>query len=170
MKELKANEIRYSPAKEFINEKTVVFGENMRAARKQRGFTSEALARFLSISTAYVGLIERGERCPSMETFLKICDFFGESPETMLTPNGAGLPIRESKTPYRNMDAEKRRRRHKMILSMLDTFEPMELDHVVNMIKSFKNYSQLTKSPKLMGIITEDNDHVDAEISDDNGF
>ncbi|MDR2168065.1 MAG: helix-turn-helix domain-containing protein [Clostridiales bacterium] len=131
--------------KGFITEKSLVFGENMRAARKQRGFTSDSLASFLGISTAYVGLIERGERCPSLETFLKICDFFGESPETMLTPSGAGLAVRETKLAARNIDEEKKKRRHKMVLSMLDTFDPVELDHVVNMIKSFKSYVQMCR-------------------------
>jgi len=141
-KENTAPQMDLAFSKDFIGEKSAVFGENMRAARKQRGFTSEALARFLSISTAYVGLIERGERCPSLETFLKICEFFGESPDTMLTPRGAGLPIRERG----NADDSKKKRKHKMILSMLDTFDATELEHVVTMIKSFKNYTQETRS------------------------
>ncbi|MCL2349920.1 MAG: helix-turn-helix domain-containing protein [Defluviitaleaceae bacterium] len=127
--------------KDFIAEKAKIFGENMRAARKQRGFSSEALSSFLGISTAYIGLIERGERCPSLEIFLKICDFFGENTDTMLTRSGAGLPLRESKTPMKNMDAEKKVRRHKMILTMLESFDPVELEHVIEMIKSFKNYT-----------------------------
>jgi len=132
---------------DFISEKAAIFGANMRAARKQRGFTSEALAKFLSISTAYVGLIERGERCPSMETFLKICEFFGETPNTMLTPAGAGLPLREKagKAAGAGTDDGKKSRKSKMILSMLETFDAAELEHVVNMIKSFKNYTQDTK-------------------------
>ena len=131
--------------KNFITEKTMVFGENMRAARKQRGFTTESLAAFLGISTAYVGLIERGERCPSLETFLKVCDFFGEGPERMLTAHGAGIALSETKLNARNLDDEKMKRRHKMVLSMLDTFDPVELDHVVGMIKNFKSYVDMCR-------------------------
>ena len=132
--------------KGYIADRAIIFGENMRAARKQRGFTSEHLAAFLQISTAYVGLIERGERCPSLETFLRICDFFGETPETMLTPQGAGVAVRETKLAARSIDDEKKKRRHKMVLSMLETFDPVELDHVVNMIKSFRGYVDMLHS------------------------
>jgi transcriptional regulator with XRE-family HTH domain len=130
----------------FINEKSLIFGENVRLARKERGFTSDVLAKFLGISTAYVGLIERGERNPSLETFLRICDFFGESPEIMLTPSGMGAAFRESKTLTRNsqVDPEKRNRKYKMIVSMLETFDPAELEYIVNVIKSFKTFSQTT--------------------------
>jgi len=150
MKEKKSKGKAAPPVKQpvmqdFISEKAAVFGANMRAARKQRGFTSEALAKFLSISTAYVGLIERGERCPSLETFLRICEFFGESPNTMLTPAGMGLPVRERGNKAATADEGKKGRKNKMILSMLDTFDAAELEHVVTMIKSFKNYTQETK-------------------------
>lgn len=63
-----------------------VFGVNMRIARKSVGLTSAKLARLLGISTAYVGLIERGERTPSVKTMLEICDFFGKSVEEMMAP------------------------------------------------------------------------------------
>ena len=132
-------------SKEFIAEKSIIFGENMRAARKQRGFTSDSLAAFLGISTAYVGLIERGERRPSLETFLRVCEFFGEEPATMLADTGAGLAIRETKLAARSIGEDKIQRRHKMILSMLDAFDPVELDHVVGMIKNFKSYTDMRR-------------------------
>ena len=138
-------EKKETKGRDFINEKSNIFGANLRAVRKQRGFTTESLAKFLGISTAYIGLIERGERCPSLETFLKVCEFFGESPEKMLTASGMGLAMRESKSAARNVDAEETARKHKMVLSMLDTFDPAELDHVVSMMKSFKDYTDSRK-------------------------
>ena len=128
-------------AKKYLHEKCLTFGENMRIARKERGFTSEALGRFLGISTAYVGLIERGERCPSLETFLKICDFFGESYEDMFTPRGS-LAVREKKAPTGSKgEKDQVARKQKMIAGMLNTFSSEELDHVIGVIKSFKSYS-----------------------------
>ncbi|MCL2169151.1 MAG: helix-turn-helix transcriptional regulator [Defluviitaleaceae bacterium] len=130
---------------DFINEKMANFGANMRAARKQRGFSSEALASFLRFSTPYVGHIERGERRPSLENFLKICEFFGESPDAMLKPKGVGEAVRETKLDARGMDDDKLRRRQKMILHMLETFDPVELDHIISMIKSFKSYTDMLR-------------------------
>ncbi|MCL2396778.1 MAG: helix-turn-helix domain-containing protein [Defluviitaleaceae bacterium] len=135
-------------SKDYINEKCVIFGNNMRVARKERGFTSEALGKFLKISTAYVGLIERGERCPSLETFMKICDFFGESYEEMLTPRYA-LKIAESKAASKvEASRDKVKRKQKMVAGMLNTFDVDELDHIIGMIKSFKTFSQI-KQPEL---------------------
>lgn len=129
-------------SKEYITEKCLIFGENMRIARKERGFTSEVLARFLQISTAYVGLIERGERCPSLETFLRICDFFGESYEAMLTPK-TNQSAGETRISARSENAkEQAARKQKMVTSMINTFNADELDHIIATVKSFKLFSQ----------------------------
>jgi len=144
MKDKKEKSI--APKKEAIVKKALIFGENMRAIRKQRGFTTEAFATFMNISTAYVGLIERGERTPSLETFLRICEFFGEDPTAMLKENSAGLAVRETKLAAKNISADKIKNRHKMVNSMLDTFDPVELDHAVAMIKNFKNYVEMRKN------------------------
>jgi len=134
-----------TPSKDYLAEKCLVFGENMRTARKERGFTSEALGRFLGISTAYVGLIERGERCPSLETFLKICDFFGESYEAMFTPKGS-LAISEKKAAGRDGEKDQAERKQRMIAGMINTFNAEELDHIIGVIKSFKSYSHKTRA------------------------
>ena len=141
-----ADQAKVAESKDYITEKCAVFGENMRIARKERGFTSEALARFLEISTAYVGLIERGERCPSLETFLKICDFFGESPENMLNPRSV-LSVAEKKPVINGENArEQVKRKQKMITSMISTFNIDELNFLISAVKSFKNFSQLKQA------------------------
>ena len=124
---------------DFITEQCMILGENMRAARRLRGFTSEALAKFLDISTAYVGLIERGERTPSLETFLRICEFFGESKDRMLTPSKS-FSVAE-KVLFNNHDKETIERKRKMLTSMQSTLDLDELEHIINIVKSFKTYS-----------------------------
>jgi len=133
-----------APAKDYLTSKCLIFGENMRVARKERGFTSEALGRFLGISTAYVGLIERGERCPSLETFLKICDFFGESYEDMFMPKGS-LTVREKKAGGTG-EKDQVERKQKMIVGMINTFTAEELDHIIGVVKSFKSYSHKNRT------------------------
>jgi len=142
-----ANAIAVSnEAKEFVNEKTLIFGENVRIARKERGFTAEVLAKFLGISTAYVGLIERGERCPSMETYMRICEFFGESYEDMLTVR-KDYSVAESKRLNKDPNINSRvKRKQKMIASMINTFTDDELDFIISAVKSFKRF---TLSPNL---------------------
>ena len=148
-----------APSKDYLAEKCLIFGENMRIARKERGFTSEALGRFLSISTAYVGLIERGERCPSLETFLKICDFFGESYEYMFTPKGS-LGVSEKKASVGSTnEKDQKERKQKMINGMINTFTSEELDHIIGVIKSFKNFSHKNRAS-----------YQDTEFSEDFDF
>ena len=145
VEDLYMDERQDSVDSDIINEKMANFGANMRAARKQKGFSSEALAPFLGFSTPYVGHLERGERRPSLENFLRICEFFGESPDDMLKPKGVGEAVRETRLDARGMDDDKIKRRQKMILHMLETFDPVELDHVITMIKSFKSYTVMLR-------------------------
>jgi len=122
-----------------VSEVCRVFGKNMRETRKENGFTSEAFGRFIGISTAYVGLIERGERTPSLEVFLKICDFFGVSRDEMLTPRDNSAAINEqvnTQESHTNYIARKR----KMIASMLNSFSGDELDHIIKVLKSFMEF------------------------------
>jgi len=124
-----------------INEKTLIFGENLKLARKERGFTAEVLSRFLEISTAYVGLIERGERCPSLVTFIRICDFFGESYEDMLTAKSA-LSVEEEKLLDSGADTKDQvERKRKMLTSMINTFGLDELEYVIGIVKGLKHYN-----------------------------
>lgn len=48
------------------------FGEKMQKTRKEKGVTQEELAAKLSMHRTYIGLIERGERNPTIRTLYKI--------------------------------------------------------------------------------------------------
>ena len=111
----------------------------MREARKENGFTSEAFGRFIGISTAYVGLIERGERTPSLEVFLKICDFFGVSRDEMLTPRDSSGASNDL-TNIQESQAKRITKKQKMIASMLNSFNGEELDHIIKVLKSFVEF------------------------------
>ena len=48
------------------------FGEKMQKTRKEKGVTQEELAAKLAMHRTYIGLIERGERNPTIRTLYKI--------------------------------------------------------------------------------------------------
>lgn len=50
------------------------FGENLRAARKQRGYSQESFAHAVDLDRTYIGGIERGERNPGLKTVVRIAD------------------------------------------------------------------------------------------------
>ncbi|MCL2349841.1 MAG: helix-turn-helix domain-containing protein [Defluviitaleaceae bacterium] len=87
------SENRYPQKEAAYIEKAKIFGQNLRTARKEMGHTMEAFAKGIGVTTAYIGLIERGERTPSFQTLIKICEFVGQDIGLMLVAKeGADAP------------------------------------------------------------------------------
>ena len=59
-------------------------GKNIRRFRKERGYRLEDLAEMVGLSTNYMGAIERGEKLPSLETFIAIVNCLGISADFIL--------------------------------------------------------------------------------------
>lgn len=53
------------------------FGQRMQKVRKEKGITQEELASKLSMHRTYIGLVERGERNPTIRTLYKIAKALG---------------------------------------------------------------------------------------------
>ncbi len=68
-----------------------VFGKRLKTLRKERKMTQEELADKLGLHNSYIGLLERGERIPSLLTLDKIAKYFGVKP--------ADLIMEEQKAP-----------------------------------------------------------------------
>ena len=59
-------------------------GENIRKYRKARKMTQETLAERAGLSVNYIGSIERGEKLPSLETFIEIVNQIGVTTDCVL--------------------------------------------------------------------------------------
>lgn len=59
-------------------------GRNIRIYRKSRKMRQEDLAEKTGLSTNYVGSLERGEKLPSLETFIEIANVLGVSSDMLL--------------------------------------------------------------------------------------
>ncbi|MCK9861860.1 helix-turn-helix domain-containing protein [Paenibacillus sp. ATY16] len=55
-----------------VNEISRNIGENIRAIRKQKGFSQEQLALRAEINGSYMGQVERGEKSPTVDVLSKI--------------------------------------------------------------------------------------------------
>lgn len=53
------------------------FGEKMQKVRKAKGISQEELAARLSMHRNYIGMIERGERNPTIRTLYKVSKALG---------------------------------------------------------------------------------------------
>ena len=62
----------------------VVFGEELRKARREARLTQEQLASEANLHPTYISLLERGKRSPSLDVFLRLCAALAISPVTLL--------------------------------------------------------------------------------------
>jgi len=63
-------------------------GSAIRAARKAKGLSQEALAELAGIDRSYMGGIERGEHNLAIMNFLKIADALGIKASLLLNATG----------------------------------------------------------------------------------
>lgn len=59
-------------------------GKNIRMFRLAKKLRQEDLAEKTGLSANYVGMVERGEKIPSLETFIKIINALGVSSDMIL--------------------------------------------------------------------------------------
>ncbi len=59
-------------------------GKNIRKYRNNKKLRQEQLAEMTDLSANYIGMVERGEKAPSMETFLKIANALEVSADLLL--------------------------------------------------------------------------------------
>lgn len=62
---------------EHRNPIAVQFGRNLARIRKQAGHSQEALAVMASLHRTEIGLLERGERMPRIDTAIKLASALG---------------------------------------------------------------------------------------------
>lgn len=60
-------------------------GKNIRKFREIKKLRQEDLAEKTDLTTNYIGMIERGEKIPSLETFINILNSLGVSAEMVLS-------------------------------------------------------------------------------------
>lgn len=73
----------YTNGSVFVELRSI--GQKVRFYRKAAGLRQEALAEAAGISTNYLGMIERGEKIPSLETFLAIANALSVSSDLLLS-------------------------------------------------------------------------------------
>lgn len=73
-------------------------GTHIRNARLSKSWKQEELAVKTDLSAAYIGMIERGEKIPKLETFIRIINALGVSADEILEDViNTGYKVRMSK-------------------------------------------------------------------------
>lgn len=65
-------------------ELTREIGMNIRKLRLKKDISQEALSLSAGLHPAYLGRLERGEKCPTIDTLYKICNALGVAVNEML--------------------------------------------------------------------------------------
>lgn len=60
------------------------FGENLLCARRRAGLSQEAVSVRASLHRTEVGMLERGARCPRIDTLVKLATAVSASPAELL--------------------------------------------------------------------------------------
>lgn len=60
------------------------FGDNLVRCRKRAGLTQEELGRRASLDRTQVGILERGERLPRIDTLMRLAGALEVSPDRLL--------------------------------------------------------------------------------------
>ena len=62
-----------------------LLGQKIRGLRTLHHFSQADLAELIDVSTNYIGQIERGDRKPSIETLVTLCNVLGTSMDYILS-------------------------------------------------------------------------------------
>jgi transcriptional regulator with XRE-family HTH domain len=68
----------------MTNEHFARFGKRVRELRKAKNLSQLELAEKVDVSRGYIGLLENGERNPSLETITEIAIALGVKPDELL--------------------------------------------------------------------------------------
>lgn len=101
--------------------------DNMRALRKQKGWSQAGLAKRISVHLTHISRVETGKYTPSLEFVVKVARAFGVNVDNLLKPQEEGAQkvsiedkeLAERLTLLETLDEDEREALIKVIDSML---------------------------------------------------
>ena len=101
-------------------------GKNIRSYRIKRKLRQEDLAEMTDLSVTYIGMVERGEKIPALETFIKILNALGVSADIILADVlKVGYEIKSS-----------------LLTEQINALSPTERDKVFDVIEALIKHSK----------------------------
>ena len=101
-------------------------GKNIRAYRMRKKMRQEDLAELTGLSVTYIGMVERGEKIPALETFIKILNALEVSADIILADVlKVGYEIKSS-----------------LLNEQINALSPTERDKVFDVIETLIKHSK----------------------------
>ena len=126
-------------------------GANIRRERMLRRMSMEELSEILQLSTAFIGLIERGQRGAKLANLMKISEVFGITVNDLVYSKEPDImEVREEweghERPIEHREFAKQQKKN-AILSLIYDFSIEELEFIIESIKGIKALKRsLTRS------------------------
>lgn len=70
---------------------SIAFGKVLRDCRERAGLSQENLADAAELDRTYIGMLERGQRQPTLETLFRIAAALNVAPQTLVARTAAEL-------------------------------------------------------------------------------
>ena len=106
----------------------IIVGKNIRTERDKRNITRDELADLLEVTTAHLGLMERGERGATIVTLSKLAEAFDLPIDNFLViPSSKNVKLRD---PDKKIGDNR-----KKIASLITRLTESELEFVIHVIK-----------------------------------
>ncbi|WP_250228048.1 helix-turn-helix domain-containing protein [Anaeropeptidivorans aminofermentans] len=111
-----------------------IIGANIKRERISRDMSVDELAKMLKLSSAFIGLIERGQRGAKLENLIKIADIFGITVNDLIYNQSVSGKTEVAEPKYKSSADSKR----SAISSLLFDFDESELDFLISTIRNLK--------------------------------
>ncbi len=103
-----------------------LIGKRIRKYRKAKGWRREKFAEKIDLSVTYTGMIERGEKIPSLETFITIANVLDISPDLLLADVvNAQYKIKTSE-----------------LIDEINTLKPAERDRIYSVVRAMIDFEK----------------------------
>jgi len=124
-----------------------IIGGNIRRERKRRGFTIERMASVLGLTPSYLGLLERGARCPSLNQLVIICNALGFTTDELLTQRGKAHSKTEKVSLADPANADLRGTQE-AVLTLMPLLTADELKYIVSCIQGLVDMRKQVRGSK----------------------
>ena len=100
-----------------------IIGSNFKKKREEKMWSQEELARKANLTSSYIGMIERGEKIPRLETFVRLVNLLDTTSDELLEGViNRGFEIRMTKynEKIQKLSKKEQRRVYKLLDVMLE--------------------------------------------------
>ena len=103
-------------------ERLYKISNNIKSARKSRGFSQSDLAQMIGLSTVYYAQIELGSKSPSLETLINIAEALSVSVDSLIYGTSSSASLASIMQALRKVPENKISKIEKILYTLISEF------------------------------------------------